>query len=1032
MTLVSAPAGYGKTSLLVDLADDTPFPVCWLSLDESDSDIHAFASDLITAISRRFSDFGGQALRALDASSDADDNPAPLGNAIVQDIVDHIPEFFLLILDDFHVADQAVSVGQLLGLLLQHADRNWHIIVSSRTVPGNLPIIYLMAYDLIAFVGQDDLAFNVDEVQQVLEKTHNLVLTPEQADELVIASEGWITGIVLATTTMWRGMRDVLNQARAQQGPIYAYLADQAFEEQPEALRKAMLTMSTLPEMSEELCRQAIGLGGAGGVLQELERRGLFLTTVVDEDGVRYYRYHHLFRGFLQARLRDQDLGRFRRLHQQAAEWYEAREEWERAVTHRRLAGDVYAMAHTMENGARSLYLFGRLKTLIAWYEDVPAPLRAEFPRLLLFTARAMVDLGRTDEALPLLRQAEATFDERAETEEKLYATLQRVIIWHTWGRYADALAAAQEVLKTTNLPAPTAEAQRLAGLACLNLGRSGDAINHLSQSLDLYRELGLLKEMAMTYLELSLALLRLGRLNEGWANQDKAVNLLRQLGPSKYLAIALNNIACERYYLESDYVQTLTLLREALDVARAAGSPRAQTLVLLSTADLYRDLGALQEARRLYTQAKEIAQQLGHADLVNFALLGDAQALLQIGDAVEALGVAAQAYDQAQRRGYAYQFGLSYLMLGMVRLDTGNHQAALTEIEHGRDELVKSGARRDLTRAYMLLARARRATGDIKGALEALGQALDVGIETRTFHYLVIEGRCIFDLLKQMLRQNPADRRPAQIMDRIRALPDTARKVVGSLTSTTLLQPALRFYGFGPGNAEKDGNSIIWHSAKARYLIFYLLSHPPRSRDQIFRIFWPDAERDAARSAFHWTKSQARRALNRSLIVYQDSLYRVVWDPDCWFDVTAFESLLEEQGEDRQARLEEAVSLYQGDFLEDYDAEWCLPIRERLRIRYRDALLELSECYAEQREFAAAVSTLSRAMAVDDLHEPVVRALMRLYALDGRPGLALDIFHQLTRRLQKMRAFPEQETQSLYRSIQTNLPHPSLNLNPT
>jgi DNA-binding SARP family transcriptional activator len=297
----------------------------------------------------------------------------------------------------------------------------------------------------------------------------------------------------------------------------------------------------------------------------------------------------------------------------------------------------------------------------------------------------------------------------------------------------------------------------------------------------------------------------------------------------------------------------------------------------------------------------------------------------------------------------------------------------------------------------------------------------------------LIIEGQRVFDLLKQMLRQNPADRRPAQIMDRIRALPDTAHKVVGSLISTTLpQQPTLRFYGFGPGSAEKDDNPVVWHSAKARYLIFYLLSHPPRSRDQIFRVFWPDAERDAARSAFHWTKSQARRALNRSLIAYQDSLYQIVWDPDCWFDVTIFESLLEEQSEDRQARLEEAVSLYQGDFLEDYDAEWCLPIRERLRIRYRDALLELSECYVGQREFAAAVSVLSRAMAVDDLHEPVIRALMRLYTLDGRPGLALDAFHQLTRRLQRIRAFPEQETQSLYRSIQANLLQPSLDSNPT
>jgi ATP/maltotriose-dependent transcriptional regulator MalT/DNA-binding SARP family transcriptional activator len=1018
MSLVSAPAGYGKTSLLVDLVDDVPFPVCWLSLDESDQDFHTFVNDLVAAIQRCFPDFGEQTLRALDADIDAQHKPVMLADTVVRDLMDNAPDYFVLILDDFHTVDRAIPVGQLLGTILKHPNRHWHFVISGRTVPGYLPFIYLMAHNLVAFVSQDDLAFTVDEVQQVLEHMHNLVLTPEQAGELVAASEGWITGIVLATTSMWHGIRDALTQAKSQDGPIYAYLAGQAFEEQPRSLRETMLTMSILPEMNEYLCRQALGLNGAESVLKELERRGLFLTKVVDEAGVRYYRYHHLFRDFLQTRLREQDLDRFRRLHQQAAEWYETNEEWVRAVTHRRAADDARTTAQTMENGAKVMFLSGRLETLISWYETVPESLRAEVPRLLLFVARSLFNLGRTDEAMPLLRQAEVAFKKRGEVARVFYTMLQRANVWYVWGRYADTLAVTQEVLESTDLSAPIAEAHRLAGLACLGLGRSEEAVNHFSKSLDLYRELGLVRETAMTHSDISLALFRLGRLNEGWVNQDKAVELLRRLNPSHYLATVLNNIACERYYLAGDYKQALTFLHEALEVALTAGSPRAQAVALLSTADLYCDLGAIEEAQRLYERAGKIARQLSHTDLINFALLGTAQTLLQAGDVVEALGLAIQVRSQAEKQGNMYQLGLSCLVLGVARIKAGDPRAALAEISYGRDQLEKSGARRELTRAYMLLARAHQAVSDVEGALEALRQALDVGVETQTFHYLVTEGRHVFDLLKQMLRQNPADRRSAQIIDRIRAVPGTAREVIGEPSLMILSQyPSLRFYGFGPGRVEKDGKVVALNLAKARYMIFYLLTHPPRSRDQIFAIFWSDIERSV--STFHSTKCQAHKAIGRRLIAYEDGFYKIVWDPDCWFDVNAFKSLLDGQNRDRQAQLEEAVSLYQGDFLEGYDAEWCLPIRENLRMRYRDALLELGKLYTERKEFASAVSTLNWAVTTDDLHEPSVRALMRLYVLDGRPGAALDIFQQLKQRLQKLRALPEQETQLLCQSIQ-------------
>jgi LuxR family maltose regulon positive regulatory protein len=1029
MTLVSAPAGYGKTSLLVDLVADVPFPVCWLLLDKADRDIRAFVHNLIAAIQRRFPDFGEASLRALDANPNLVRNPDVLGNVVLQDLAENVSEFFVLILDDYHVIDRIGRAGRLLGDVAMSTSRRWHLVISGRTVPGTLPFSYLVAHDLIAFVGQDDLAFTNSEVQQFLETRHGLALTPEQAEDLVVASEGWITGIVLATSSAWRGIRDVLNQARAQDGPVYAYLAGQAFEEQSEALDETMLALSTLPEMNETLCHQALGLGGAGRVLEELERRGFFLTKVVDEANVLYYRYHHLFRDFLQKRLQEQDPGRFRSLHQRAAEWFEAQEQWDRAVAHRRAAGDERATAQTMENGARPMYLSGRLETLVAWYEETPEPLRAEFPRLLLFVSRALFDLGRADETIPLLHQAEATFRERRETKHVITALQQQATVRCVQGRYTEMLDMARKSLATldvseSNAPILTAEAQRLIGLARFNLGQLEQAVEHLHIALDLHQALGGKRETAVACLDLALVLLRLGRLDECRACQDKALALYRSIPPLGEFAVALNDVAYGRHYLAGEYGQALSLFREALDIAHQVGSLRAQAFALLSTADLYRDLGALQEARERYAQAEELARQSGHADLLNFALVGTAQALVQTGDVIEALGMAAQARDQAQRCGGVYQLGLACLALGAIHIQAGDAQTALAELERGRDLLQQSGARRDLTCVYMLLARAHRAAGDVEAALESLRQALVVGIETQTFHHLVVEGQHVFDLLRRLLQQNPADRRPAQIMDRIRTLPAIVRQITGkSVPAMLSLSPTLRFYGFGTGRMERDGQPVAWNSAKARYMAFYLLTHSPRSRDQLFAVFWPDAEHNTARSAFHCTKWHVQKALGRRLIVYEDGLYKIAWDPDCWFDVAAFESLLDEPGRDRQARLEEAVSLYQRDFLKGYDAEWCLLIRERLRMRCRDALVELGELYMEKGEFRLAFFALNRAMSLDDFYEPTIRALMRLHALDGQPHLALDISHRLEQRLRReLNTSLAQETQSLRQSIQASI----------
>ena len=144
-------------------------------------------------------------------------------------MLDAISEPFVLILDDYHLIDDSLEINALLKRLLEHRPDHLHMILSSRTSPAGLPVIQLVARSQIAGIGLEHLAFTAGEIQEYLRHAHNIDLNPAQAQELARESEGWITGILLSREAMWHGIRDNLIRARAQEGPVYSYLAEQVF-----------------------------------------------------------------------------------------------------------------------------------------------------------------------------------------------------------------------------------------------------------------------------------------------------------------------------------------------------------------------------------------------------------------------------------------------------------------------------------------------------------------------------------------------------------------------------------------------------------------------------------------------------------------------------------------------------------------------------------------------------------------------------------------------------------------------------------
>src|SRR5512137_2040563 len=194
LLLVTAPAGYGKTTLLADFANDTEFPVCWYTLDEGDRDPGTFLSYLIAALRQKFPQFGERSQPL------ADHGPASahaVAAALVADMVDAIPDYFVLVLDDWHLVGEEPPIIELLDQLLRYLPEHAHIIVAGRTLLRG-PLVRLAAQGAVAGLGPADLRFTASEVREVLAAKYGLTVSEEQAWRLAEEAEGWITAILLS------------------------------------------------------------------------------------------------------------------------------------------------------------------------------------------------------------------------------------------------------------------------------------------------------------------------------------------------------------------------------------------------------------------------------------------------------------------------------------------------------------------------------------------------------------------------------------------------------------------------------------------------------------------------------------------------------------------------------------------------------------------------------------------------------------------------------------------------------------------
>jgi ATP/maltotriose-dependent transcriptional regulator MalT len=527
LVILAAPAGYGKTSLLIDFADRSDLPVCWYALDVFDRDIQRFLAYFIASIRERFPAFGVGASAALEGVTQADINIPDLVSTIVNEIDAQIPEHFLLVLDDYHLVHESQDVELFINLFIQSAGENCHLVLSSRSLLTLPDLPLFVARSQVGGLSSEELAFDPREIQALVLKNYHVTISDTIAEELVKESEGWITGMLLSAQTVWQGMVDRLRVARVSGVGLYDYLAQQVLDQQPPKVRKFLLRSSFMEELDADLCGMILGdEEDWGSIIDTVLQDNLFVIPV-GEDG-RWVRYHHLFRDFLQSRLELELPEEKAELLRRLGAAYIARADWEKAYATYQNLGDIRNIEKLIREAGPALIKSGRPVTLAMWIDSLPEEFMSTQPELVSLRAVAALLQGEMELGFTMLERAQS--EQRAAGDlSGLAATLvRRADAYRFIGSYSESLKDAQEALNLTvgvsGMGSLRAGAERAIGISSYRLGDTNQALERLGSALSAYTILGDQQMIAMVRMELGLAFMTSGNYRKALEHYQQAL----------------------------------------------------------------------------------------------------------------------------------------------------------------------------------------------------------------------------------------------------------------------------------------------------------------------------------------------------------------------------------------------------------------------------------------------------------------------------------------------------------------------------
>lgn len=1015
LTLISAPPGYGKTTLAAQFVMTlNQRQIVWQRLSEQDRDVFWLYRNGISALQRvvRLEDH----IRLEPSGDRPVELAAYMSNALRLDGRQQL----IYVIDDAHYLLQTEATQDWLRRLVELLPSNCHLMLLTRDMP-RLPYAELIARNDVIALNADELRFTVREAYDLAQQVLDIPPSESHIRQMIDQLEGWPAGVMLALQPMNRGLEQAMLGGHSGPEALFNALAGSMLESQPAPLRKFLLESSTFMVLTPERCTDILGLAGVELWLDEAYRHNLFLTRVSGG-----YEYHSLFRVFLQGRLEQNDPDRYQKLHHRAADWYESQGDIEQALEHYLAAGKTQLAAELAERLAPSYDAQDRVETLFNWNRRLKAADVAS-PILAYICARGHIDRYEYDAAKIELDRAEAIFRQNDDHLGLSKVAVRRATIDILQGHPQIAAETLQAML--ASLPDSDnlrGRAMGMLGRARLHQGQTEVAGQILEQALTLYRADGDQAALSHVLQDLSIAYFRQGMLDKATNCLQEHVAIRRSLGGAGALGTALNNLGYF-YHQFGDYQQAAETFQEGLGVVARVSDRRTECFLLWSLGDLYRDLGHFERAIQHYTRTLHLNAE--DEPLLSVATLVSASTLYRWkGDLGIALDFAQQALDLASTLAAENERLMARAVLCAARAARRPSEEFSDELAGIAAQLNEKGARSEKLNVLAMQAGASLLVGDEETCVAVLDEARSLAEAIGLWQPLVVE-IAHTSVLRSYVQQQPD--RFQKTISSLKVLlraSDIALFPSPAVLSSDIRTYRLRLYLLGDERIERDGHLLSaadWRAITAREMFLYLQFNGPCSRETISLAFWPDASPERVRSNFHTTLYRARQAVGEDVILFEEGRYLINPDVDIWCDAIEMEKAcdLARLLPPRDARTEDlwrqAVDLYKGSLLPSLYTNWIDRRRIIVEELYMEALLGMSECARSRRDYQTALRWLGRALDIDPLREDTHRSLMITYSKMGEKHLVARQYELLRQHLhQEMGILPSQETESLARLL--------------
>ncbi len=1058
VTMVTADAGCGKTTLVAEFLRQQARETVWYQLDHTDADPFVFLGYICHGIKRFAPNFGETLIPYLnEATDDLLSHPERAVDLLLNEILESIEQPFILVLDDYHHIGRETVVHQLVDRLLQYSSDMLHVIITTRDLPP-LAIMRRRVGAAATVISREDLLFTDDEVRELFRTTLNIELKPEEILEYRHRTHGWITALQLirqmtehqihtSTSDNQPNLQEMLKQSEKD---IFDYFAEEVFAREPLDTQKLLLNLSLLESLPLEVCSALFPDMRCALELPELVRKNIFLTVAGERQSGEEYRLHPLFRDFLLRRLRSEN-GREKLAQERVriADFFLSKQLWGNALPYFLEAENFARAAQTIAEHGGKWLASGAISTLGTFADKIPNEFLDQFPCSLLYTAEVARLQGDTEKSSGLLRRAVKLLHEQNDAEGEAEALHSLASIAR---RKGDCAAALDWLEKAEKLVGDDSEVrmkcENTRGLCLIAGGAWTEAEQQFRLALELAEKNSNERYVRLITHNLALPSGLRGDFGEAlrWFKR-----IFRADKPEAQLpqeSIGHLNVARLHLY-RGEFEETETHLGKALELCQLYNLKHLRGEIYESYANFYREKRDFTHAAEFYERTRKAYEEDG-VDPANREFDEERAQLAQMrGDTVTARSLLENLL--VVRAENKNEIGWHTVKLGLCRIKIQQHELGGTAAELA--EILRFFHERNLyyyeAAAAIALAAAHFADGNRREMLPPIERALDLAARFDYEHFLRQETKRNPALFgdEAIIEKLPLDLRESlnQTLKAERGTqkPDETDSIQRSNFRVQTSEPApvvdLTLKLLGHIEIYRDPSKQFapdaWTTRRARDIFCFIAisRHRRVDKDVLIDTFWADAEIEVIEKNFHPTISHIRKALNsrqtikQNYILYRDGAYQLNSELTYSIDTEDFARHIadaeiahrEKDSERVWANVEAAHKIYRGDFMAGIYEDWAEELRGFYREQHSRILKSMTKFAFKEKNWVQALHYSAEILRDDPYREDVHALIMRVYAAQGKRSAVKEQYDKLQKLLKsELGVEPAVETKRVFQEL--------------